>query len=189
MYKPGMIQGSQGTTGNIVPWHHLCSMLRLGNKPQRPVRTRWKFMRYLSTTICLLLSLILVGIAGAAETSAPTDQNSAAEAARNSGSKERLPAQCLARFDVACSAKGPRAASLNFELAEPQYVTLGIYDESGQLVRGLLEGESPAGFQSVSWNGRDRTGKDLVSGQYYALLGVAGRYAVRALPLERQESR
>ena len=67
--------------------------------------------------------------------------------------------------------------------------TLRIYNEAGQLVRGLLEGERPAGFQTVAWNGRDRTGKDLGPGQYYALLGVAGKYEVRPVPIDRANSR
>ena len=147
-------------------------------------------MRSTATLLCITLSVVLVGMVSAAEETAPTSQDSTPVGTPLSATN-RDPAEPgpFSRFNVACPDLGVPAANLLFELQEPQYVTLQIYDESGQLVRGLLDEERPAGFQTIAWNGRDRTGKDLGAGQYYALLGVAGKYEVQTMSLQRTNSR
>ena len=147
-------------------------------------------MRITTYLTCIALSVILVGMVSAAENIAPTRQDTApAGTPASAPNSEPVESRILKGFNVAFPERGAPTANLLFELPEPQYVTLRIYDEAGQLVRGLLEGDRPAGFQTVAWNGRDRSGKDLDSGQYYALLGVAGKYVVRPVSIERGNSR
>ena len=141
-------------------------------------------MRMTTILICIALSIALVGMVSAADNTAPSRGDAAP-----APSRESVQPGNPSGFNVAFPERGAPAANLRFELKEPQYVTLRIYNEAGQLVRGLLEGERPAGFQTVAWNGRDRTGKDLGPGQYYALLGVAGKYEVRPVPIDRANSR
>jgi hypothetical protein len=61
-----------------------------------------------------------------------------------------------------------------FSLDAPGHVELKIYDVAGRLVRGLAQGEFPAGPHRVVWDGRDAAGKTLRSGTYFYRLIVDG---------------
>jgi flagellar hook assembly protein FlgD len=71
------------------------------------------------------------------------------------------------------------------ELALPTTanVDLAIYDAAGRQVASLLHGELPAGRRSVTWDGRDASGRTVASGLYFARLitphGTAMRRIVR----------
>jgi len=54
-----------------------------------------------------------------------------------------------------------------YGLPEAACVTLGVYDVSGRLVRVLAEGEMPAGYHRVRWDGRDEAGRQVASGVYF----------------------
>jgi flagellar hook capping protein FlgD len=60
--------------------------------------------------------------------------------------------------------------SLAFTLAEPEAVTLEVYDFSGRLVRSLARGWLPAGPRRVTWDGRDGGGHRTAPGIYFARL-------------------
>ncbi len=70
-------------------------------------------------------------------------------------------------------------ATLTFSLAEPARVLLEIHDSSGRRVARLLEGERPAGAQSILWDGR---GARVPPGVYFARIATDG--TVRASKLQ-----
>jgi hypothetical protein len=46
-------------------------------------------------------------------------------------------------------------------------VRLELFDVSGRRVRALLDGESPPGYHTVSWDGRDSSGRETATGIYF----------------------
>ncbi len=57
---------------------------------------------------------------------------------------------------------------IGFELAQPETVTLRVFDMLGHEVRTLLDGEGrTSGHNAVSWDGRDASGNVVSSGLYY----------------------
>ena len=60
------------------------------------------------------------------------------------------------------------STEIHFGLPRTTVVTLRIFDLSGRNVRTLIvQEEHPAGWHSVSWDGRDQTGKRLASDVYF----------------------
>jgi hypothetical protein len=62
------------------------------------------------------------------------------------------------------------ATRIEFTLAEPGRVELGIYTVDGRRVRTLLQADRAAGLHAEIWDGRDDRGVRLASGAYYARL-------------------
>lgn len=50
------------------------------------------------------------------------------------------------------------------------FTTLSIYNMQGQKVRELLSQEMPAGLHTVTWDGRDSSGRPVSSGAYFSSL-------------------
>jgi hypothetical protein len=73
------------------------------------------------------------------------------------------------------------ATRLEFTLAEPGRVELGIYTVDGRWVRTLLREDRGAGMHAVVWDGRDDWGVRLASGAYYARLVTRDGTFTRAL--------
>jgi flagellar hook assembly protein FlgD len=46
-------------------------------------------------------------------------------------------------------------------------VSLVIFNMLGQEVRQLANGQQPAGYHTVIWDGRDKAGRPVPSGVYY----------------------
>ena len=58
--------------------------------------------------------------------------------------------------------------SIGFELAQPETVSLRVFDMLGHEVRTLIDGEGrAAGHNTVVWDGRDADGNVVSSGLYY----------------------
>ena len=74
---------------------------------------------------------------------------------------------------------------IRFHLSERQQVRLVIYDLSGKRVRTLVEGELPAGEQTVSWDGRRQNGQTVASGVYFYELVVGNNTEKRKMTLIR----
>ena len=74
---------------------------------------------------------------------------------------------------------------LRFTLPEAGRVTLEIYDGLGQRVRTLIAEVRSAGFYTVSWDGRDQSGRAVASGAYLAHLRSGEHRAVRKMLLLR----
>ncbi len=55
---------------------------------------------------------------------------------------------------------------LSFVLEKGGPTQVGIYDAAGRLIREILRGESPAGLQSLSWDGTDASGARVSPGLY-----------------------
>jgi flagellar hook assembly protein FlgD len=62
---------------------------------------------------------------------------------------------------------------------------LRIYDVLGRQVRTLVAGRRSVGPQSVEWDGRDDSGRDLASGIYVAQLQAAEHRQTQRLVLIR----
>ncbi|SYZ72854.1 hypothetical protein TRIP_C20969 [Candidatus Zixiibacteriota bacterium] len=59
------------------------------------------------------------------------------------------------------------ATTIKFALPQNGMVNLEIYNVLGQKVRTLLDEELPAGFHSVTWDGRDGSGQEAATGVYF----------------------
>ncbi|GAJ10912.1 unnamed protein product, partial [marine sediment metagenome] len=60
--------------------------------------------------------------------------------------------------------------TIRFELPKAAKVYLVIYDILGREVTRLKQEQLGAGYHQVLWNSRDRAGRDLASGIYFARL-------------------
>jgi photosystem II stability/assembly factor-like uncharacterized protein len=65
----------------------------------------------------------------------------------------------------------PRTA-LKFDVPRPSHVRLSIHDVAGRLVRTLVNESRSAGRHSVSWEGRDESGRSVDSGVYLLRMEV-----------------
>lgn len=61
---------------------------------------------------------------------------------------------------------------IRFDLPEDAIISLAIYNILGQRIRGLKDEIAPAGFHSVTWNGKDDSGQHVSSGEYVCSLKV-----------------
>jgi hypothetical protein len=75
--------------------------------------------------------------------------------------------------------------SIRFNLREPAYVALAIYNALGEEVAVLVRGRQSAGIHPVSWDGRDPKGQAMSQGVYFYLLQVGERRASRKMVLMR----
>ncbi len=57
--------------------------------------------------------------------------------------------------------------TISFNNPESGKVSLSIYNIKGQLVKTLIDEETPAGTHSLVWNGKDERGKNVASGIYF----------------------
>jgi hypothetical protein len=71
------------------------------------------------------------------------------------------------------------------DLARPAEVDFGVYDASGRRVRVLQSGALPAGFFTISWDGRDAGGRRAASGHYFVAGSANGALVKRRVTLIR----
>ena len=72
---------------------------------------------------------------------------------------------------------------VSFFLPRAGNMELGVYDLRGRLVRRLVGGQRPAGWQTVIWEGRDEGGSAVASGVYLVALRAEGKMMTRRLVL------
>lgn len=60
-----------------------------------------------------------------------------------------------------------QTTTIGFTLTRSDFVSLNIYDLLGRRVKTLVLEKLPAGYNSVTWNGTDESGKDVASGIYF----------------------
>gem|GEM_PF-1665486 len=65
--------------------------------------------------------------------------------------------------------------SIYYQIAERCQVNLEIFDNTGRLVKVLLDEEAEPGYYTAKWNGQDALGQDLPNGIYFYRL-KAGDY-------------
>jgi hypothetical protein len=64
-------------------------------------------------------------------------------------------------------------ASIRYELASTQRVSLIVYDTAGQRVKTLIDGVMPAGAHETMWHGEDARGARVASGVYVVRMVTA----------------
>jgi flagellar hook assembly protein FlgD len=69
------------------------------------------------------------------------------------------------------------ATEIRFELAEPAWIALRLYDVAGRSVRTLVDGTFAAGEHLARWDGRDERGHRVAAGVYFYRLDADGRQA------------
>lgn len=106
-----------------------------------------------------------------------TDGDKADGGGAQSAESELL--QAMYRTELLPCAPNPfdRSTNIKYQLAKPGKVSIKVYNTLGQLVRTLEDGERPAGYHSVIWNGKDHSGKMVANGIYlYRMeIGVYGQ--------------
>jgi predicted CXXCH cytochrome family protein len=58
------------------------------------------------------------------------------------------------------------STEIRYELPQAAHVKISVYNALGMLVTTLFNGEQNAGYQSVTWNGKDDAGVSVASGIY-----------------------
>ena len=71
---------------------------------------------------------------------------------------------------------------IEFNLPQMGEVEVAIYNDVGQLVRRLFEGEGSAGINSLPWDGRDDAGNLVASGGYFCQVKYGS--ATRTKPMQ-----
>ena len=81
----------------------------------------------------------------------------------------------------------PSASSFGFEMSRVANhdVDVRIYSVTGELVKSLFSGTSPAEILNVSWDGTDATGSRVAPGAYFVVVRAAGDTAARKVVLRR----
>ena len=75
------------------------------------------------------------------------------------------------------------STTISFELPRDGRARLQVYDARGGLVRTLIDGQRPAGPQSVVWDGRDGAGRAMASGVYLYRLSAGDLVQQRKMTL------
>ncbi|PJA27944.1 MAG: hypothetical protein CO189_05695 [candidate division Zixibacteria bacterium CG_4_9_14_3_um_filter_46_8] len=72
---------------------------------------------------------------------------------------------------------------ISFDLPEPSYVKLALYNLKGQEIIKLVDGNQKAGRYELSWNGMNADGNTVSSGVYFYRLEAGGQIAIRKMVL------
>jgi hypothetical protein len=78
------------------------------------------------------------------------------------------------------------STTIAFDLPRAAQVRLSLFDALGREVRLLLEGAYPAGRQTVRWDGRDQSGREVASGIYLLRMAVRGPDGAREFTATRK---
>ncbi|MFQ6674517.1 MAG: FlgD immunoglobulin-like domain containing protein [Fidelibacterota bacterium] len=74
---------------------------------------------------------------------------------------------------------------IKFDLPEDAVVYLAAYNVLGEEIRVLKTGVLPAGFHTVTWDGKDDSGQPVSSGEYVCSLKVGANYHTMKMVLLR----
>lgn len=94
------------------------------------------------------------------------------------------PATRLALAQNSPNPFNPRTV-IHFELAGPGRANLRVYDLAGRLVQILVDQDLEAGRHLARWDGTDRTGRQVSSGNYLLRLESGGEVQSRTMTLVR----
>ncbi len=74
-----------------------------------------------------------------------------------------------------------RIQMISFTLPQPAHVRATLCDPVGGLVETVADGTYDAGFQTLTWNGRNNARRRAPSGRYLCRLEIAQQDAVRRI--------
>lgn len=77
------------------------------------------------------------------------------------------------------------AASISFELSEPGWTSVALYDLNGRIVRTLEDSELVTGQHSIVWNGTGENGEPVSAGLYLCRIESSGVVETTGLCLLR----
>lgn len=103
----------------------------------------------------------------------------ASTAGKSGGGRKPVgaPTEEVIRFETALTSISPNPfnpdTEIQFTLGEPAQVSIAIYDVSGRRIVSLIDGTVEQGAHTVTWDGRDESGRGAASGVYFAHM-VAG---------------
>lgn len=66
-----------------------------------------------------------------------------------------------------------RSTTIKFTISLPVHASLKVYDIGGSLVRTLESGTAEPGIHTVTWDGKDESGRDVAAGVYFYKLNAA----------------
>ena len=100
---------------------------------------------------------------------------------------DATPAAPPAALAFAPPAPNPAAGAVRFAFTLPRATraSLAIVDAQGRLVREALDRDLGAGAQAAAWDGRDRAGRPVAAGLYFAVLRAGAARAVRRVAIVR----
>jgi hypothetical protein len=75
------------------------------------------------------------------------------------------------------------STEIRFAVPRAGHTTLAVFDVAGHRVRTLVDGDHPSGVFTLSWDGRDDSGRPLASGVYLCTLASPGQRTNRKLVL------
>ncbi|MDH5186443.1 MAG: T9SS type A sorting domain-containing protein, partial [candidate division WOR-3 bacterium] len=76
-------------------------------------------------------------------------------------------------------------AQISFSLAKKGDISINIYDATGRLTRSLINASYDTGEYTVTWNGRDDQGLEVMSGIYFYTIESENYKSTRKLVLMR----
>lgn len=77
------------------------------------------------------------------------------------------------------------ATLLRFQLPEPQYIEIAVYNVLGEKIATLHDGATAAGRHLLSWNGRDGANRPVAAGLYFYRLITASTVLTKKLIILR----
>ncbi|MBN2410767.1 T9SS type A sorting domain-containing protein [candidate division KSB1 bacterium] len=103
------------------------------------------------------------------------------------GLRDELISGKPAQFRLAQNYPNPfnPSTTIQYELPEPSYVTLNIYNIAGQKVITLVDAAQKAGSYRVSWNGLDLSGRAVSAGVYFVRISTKNYSATKKMVLVR----
>lgn len=75
--------------------------------------------------------------------------------------------------------------AVSYALPEECRVNLRVYDITGRLVKTLADGVEKAGYNKVTWDGRDEMGREVATGTYFYRLTAGDFTAVKKMTILR----
>jgi photosystem II stability/assembly factor-like uncharacterized protein len=75
--------------------------------------------------------------------------------------------------------------TIEYEIPENTFVTVNIFDANGQHVKTLVHEEKPAGFHSITWDGKNKHGTTAASGLYVYKMSTENFKSVGKMTLLR----
>jgi len=89
------------------------------------------------------------------------------------------------KFELAQNYPNPfnPVTTIRYQLPAEGRVLLQIYNTNGQLIRTLVDGEVPAGYHQIVWNGRNDAGAPVVTGLYYYRIVANGMSVTKKMAL------